>query len=107
MKEKLVELIVSTPMPMCVGRQNGKRLLTAANIADFLIANEVTIQKWIPVSELPMDKNEWYLTCDHKGNRHTMFHFKHYDIPFGIDENHRAYFPVKWFMPLPEAPKGE
>ena len=76
-------------------------------LVDHLIANGVTIQRWIPVTELPMDKSGHYLTCDHKGNMHVMFHHKCYDDPFGIDENHHAYFPVLWFMPLPEAPKGE
>ena len=75
--------------------------------ADYLIANGVTVQKWIPIADLPMDKSEHYITCDHKGNMHVMFHHKCYDDPFGIDDNHPAYFPVMWFMPLPEPPKGE
>ena len=63
--------------------------------------------KWIPVSEFPMNVNGHYLTCDNKGNMHVMYHYKGYDVPFGVDENHAQYFPVRYFMPLPQPPKGE
>lgn len=63
------------------------------------------MQKWIPIEQFPMDKKDWYLTCDHKGNRHTMYHHETYEVPFCVYENHPRYFPPKWFMYLPDPPE--
>ena len=73
-----------------------------------LLANGVTVQEWISVSEPPKEYRDEY-------GEH---------IPFlvcaeGIDYPLRAmydgktwgngifYVPVKWWMPLPQPPKGE
>ena len=57
---------------------------------------------WIPCSErLPEVEGE-YLTCDKKGNIHTMYHFQSNKHPFAIGDNHPRYYPVIAWMPLPE-----
>lgn len=63
------------------------------------------MSEWISVKDrLPEDSHR-VLTCDHRGNINIMFHYDYYKKPFGIDKNHKVYFPVKYWMPLPEPPK--
>ena len=52
-KEKLIELLCNLPTPEFVigTRRAGKKLITAGFIADHLIANGVTVQKWISVKD--------------------------------------------------------
>lgn len=52
-REKLVNLLCNLPTPEFVigTRRAGKKLITAGFIADHLIANGVTVQKWIPAND--------------------------------------------------------
>ena len=56
--EKLVELLCNLPTPEFVigNRRAGKKLITAGFIADHLIANGVTVQKWVSVDDRLPDK---------------------------------------------------
>ena len=45
MREKLIELIFSTPKEMTIGMRKGKSFAAVAKIADHLIANGVTVQE--------------------------------------------------------------
>ena len=92
-REKLVELIESA-------RYWGSN--TSEEIADRLIANGVTAQRWIPSSKrAPTEKD-----ADRNGcvlartlvNTNTTTDFKHV-------RNDREFYP--YWMPLPEPPKGE
>lgn len=53
MKDKLTKLIIEAPkIPRVIGGQaSGRTFQTAENMADHLIANGVTVQQWIPVTE--------------------------------------------------------
>jgi hypothetical protein len=98
-KEKLIELLDKGPAEYAVGSEG---------IADHLIANGVTVQEWIPVTErLPEMKHEPYnvLVChDVKG---TMImdcawysHCKQKWCSFnGMN------LKVTHWMPLPEPPR--
>ena len=107
-REKLVELIKKVPYGVVVGAKFEQHF--CEKVADHLIANGVTVQEWIPVSErLPDDaligkeiliciKNRW------EERRTTTAHWWGY----------KARLDAAWFwadvthwMPLPEAPKGE
>ena len=70
------------------------------NIADHLIANGVTIQKWIPASEPPTRKD-----ADKYGRvlamEMGMMALVNYKGPI----NYPDRFP--YWMPLPQPPKGE
>ena len=60
-REKLIELLETVASPkelLCVGEV----LVSTSRVADHLIANGVTVQKWIPVSEPPKEKG-CYLTA--------------------------------------------
>ena len=54
-REKLIELLITLPSNLFVGTT------VAECIADHLIANGVTVQKWIPVTERLPEKEDWYL----------------------------------------------
>lgn len=101
-REKLTQLIYDNPEQYL---SEG----TCREIADHLLANGVTLQKWIPVSERLPDTSGDYLTRCH--------HYRNGDwsevVPFDVDKNYFAdldgyYYPfVTHWMPLPEPPKEE
>ena len=84
---------------------------TVADIADHLIANGVTVQEWIPVTERLPEQTEpatAVLGITKKGRCHIVYYYKgvtddrftgFYDIGLKVDVTH--------WMPLPQPPKGE
>lgn len=64
-RERLMELLQSVPnSEMIIGKRAGKRYATAWHIANHLVENGVTIQRWIPVSEqLPTEADEDVSEC--------------------------------------------
>ncbi len=93
MRDKLIELIQNA-----VG---GCARHWAELIADALIANGVTMQQWIPVSERLPEKTGWYRVC-HKSKLISDRYF-YSDSPeafarFGSD-------PVTHWKPIEEPPK--
>lgn len=112
-KKKLVELLGS----MCCsdlgidGCDNCKyryeENCNAKAFADHLIANGVTVQEWIPVTERLPKNYEAVLTFDGR-SIHIMAHHHDFKDPFGIVKgNFMGYAPVTHWIPLPEPPKGE
>ena len=96
MREKLIELIHNAFQPC--------EMYKAMIIANFLIANGVTIQKWIPVSErLPEEDVRVLVRLAEGANAYTMTDTdrRHYDhwVRWGRYVTH--------WMPLPPTPKGE
>ena len=97
MREKLIELLLSA-MPHCYSD------LFASQIADHLIANGVTVQKWIPVTERFPEADVRVLVW--LGENDSYFPI------IDTDRVHKDRW-VRWhgyithWMPLPEAPKGE
>ena len=81
-------------------------------VADYLIANGVTVQKWYPRTE-PPKKNGHYL-CRYIFNDHDDMQFEQVISYYATDE--KPHFrnegdelgmKVTHWMPLPEPPKGE
>ena len=103
-RKKLVELIESA-------RYWGSN--TSEEIADNLLENGVTVQKWIPVKDRLPEEGE-YVLCVLKGFNYggkiQVCKFvpadKFKDKPYF--EHFRNGFPsVTHWMPLPQPPKGE
>lgn len=93
MRDKLIELLEIL--------EQEKALIPDERAADFLIANGVTMQQWISVSERLPEIGGYYFV-HHKGGLVSERRF--YEeapelfIPFGNE-------PVTHWMPLPKPPK--
>ena len=102
MREKLIELVKDILDWVPWGQISSH---TAEDVADHLIANDVTIQRWIPVTErLPDDDipSAAYL-CYWRGHVQICKYWrtqKHFEF------NGRAMKVTHW-MPLPEPPKED
>lgn len=114
MREKLIELIEQA------------YYCSILELADHLIANGVTIQKWIPVTERLPDKDGRYLVAKRIFNNSIWqevasfakdgrkvdnydFHSEWKNVWYYYDSEwgHITIGSVTHWMPLPEAPKEE
>lgn len=107
-REKLIELIFSTPRELSIGMRNGKSFMSVAKIADHLIANGVTVQEWIPASEPPKDDLPVLVTCG-KGYRPFVARYdliwKRWRVSHTLKITH--WQPLPSTRDLPHPPKGE
>ena len=103
MREKLIDLLSTAGWNLYTDDIHSKR-----EIADHLIANGVTIQKWIPVSErLPENFGEYIVTVQEETGKlysdyadYYPYHKKWRTVLFlGVRDK------VTHWMPLPEPPK--
>ena len=92
MREKLIELLMET-FPNASGDRG-----YYSCCADELIANGVTIQQWIPVTERLPEETGKYIVCTAKG---SVYCTKFYTKRFGTDSNTH----ITHWMPLPEPTK--
>lgn len=105
MKEKLIELFRAIAHENCFS--------SIYNISDYLIANGVTVQKWIPVTErLPENgKDVLVITSGSERNMAVwrFFHCNPNGHPHWEDEVGDGLIleAATHWMPLPEPPKGE
>ena len=94
-KEKLVEVLADY-----YGVAPAHFNIATPGIADHLIANGVTIQKWISVEERLPESDGFYLTYREDDVRVTWY-------GSGGLWRHIWNNDVTHWMPLPEPPKGE
>ena len=117
-REKLIELLAEFCQykeKRCVGCDPGKHYHPECKseqfgkIADHLIANGVTIQRWIPVSErLPKDNERVLVYHDDGVMRFGINKDGFADVVSSLylRNNHRTCFSkVTHWMPLPQPPK--
>ena len=107
-REKLIEILKTKYDHFCDQCGINKDSKYTENLVSYLIANGVTVQEWISVAEHPKEYRDEYGEL----------------IPFlvcveGTDYPFRALYDgktwgdgifkinVKWWMPLPQPPKGE
>ena len=90
-REKLVELFAVTSL----------EFEDAVTLADHLIANGVTVQEWIPVSEPPKEKGTYIVCTDKGGVLLGHWYGKEWNVGGGA-KKHLAYW-----MKKPQPPKGE
>lgn len=115
-KEKLSDLLGyylppidrSRCMPYVNGKCNG---MCAECTAEQLIANGVTVQKWIPVSEPPKESGEYIVMIHRAANPTALLYNAEskswFEVTIEDGEEVSTYYPVDYWMPLPEPPKGE
>ena len=108
-KEKLIALLCQATFG--VNKQTIESYLipsAIADVADHLIANGVTVQKWIPGSERLPGGMDWVL-CACKDNEVRILAYDYimddWDI-FGRPNSYYGKGFVTHWMPLPEPPKN-
>ena len=111
-RDKLIELIKES-----VGGCATYWASWASHIAAHLIANDVTVQQWIPVGErLPERAGMAVLVVAENtfGQKYVVKAFTDYTGRNGFLTNEKEYdliwdtaWKVTHWMPLPEPPKGE
>lgn len=101
-REKLIELLNNS-----FDKQYNKRgLLTAPHTADDLIANGVTIQKWIPVTErLPEQTIRCLVVRFDYVTKTPFIDILWFEKGVWWNRLHGGNYAVTHWMPLPEAPK--
>ena len=108
-REKLIELVKQGIDAYC---NSSSYTELQKVVADHLIANGVTIQRWIPVTERLPDKNMKCL-CSYVFHENTDYHFEQVLFYYATCENphfqHEGELGLKvtHWMPLPDLPKGE
>lgn len=127
MREKLIEIIMLSSNGLCYLCGDGERRRAVAGvIADNLIANGVTIQRWIPASDPPKETGHYLVNIhqedDESGDTSDFVLDAWYTVNgllyvpqnigwsllnewYDLTEKMRQY--ITHWMPLPEAPKGE
>ena len=111
-REKLVELIIDAK------RTDPETGSFTEYLADHLIANGVTVQEWISVTDrLPDNKeHDWVLAqvVEDNGFMHIprVMEYRQakndwFEETYGWLSEHNGVFTVTHWMPLPHPPKGE
>ena len=98
MKEKLVELIHRAITIWYKGD-------VSVAIADYLIANGVTVQEWISASEPPKDTYEYWIA--YKAGDDYFYSTGYFDGKCWRSAITHKHIPVTHWTFLPQPPKGE
>jgi hypothetical protein len=120
-REKLVELLnkaIRYAINNCKNK-DPRAILDTPDVADYLLANGVTVQEWIPVTErLPKNdydkhwkERQYYLVCLQNGTMRVA-HYGYKEYGWWVDSHHcvleaKRYTGVTHWMPPPEPPKKE
>ena len=106
-REKLVELIKDGIRKGLRAKGDDRLDYSFEDVADYLIANGVTVQEWISVDERLPEPGEHVLVTDggfvgefyiNRRGQWQRYNVNNYSILMALD--------ILWWMPLPEPPKG-
>lgn len=101
MREGLIELLGETPG---IGWSPSAREM----VADHLLANGVTVQRWIPASEPPEEPMEYNVMIKGWQVATTLFYSRlHRGWYETTDDDYGTPYPVTYWQPLPKPPKEE
>ena len=105
-REKLVELQLQADIADNIS-ENGTQ--HREFIADLMIANGVTVQEWISVTERLPEETGRYLTANKRGDDKIDVFDLWFDGGFWYidDEDDMFDYEVTHWMPMPHPPKGE
>ena len=102
-REKLIELICKSKSMVCDAPTG--ECSKCQKLADHLIANGVTVQKWIPVTErLPENKGNY---LGFTGSTFMVGYYKGDAVWWIWSKDVEGVDLFTHWMPLPEPPKGE
>ena len=110
MREKLIELQKESvkncvPGETCVNcRYIAQTDCMERLTADYMVANGVTVQQWIPASEPPEDLGEYIVMI--KGAKRSTTLWYHPMRETWEECGGLAPYPVTHWMPLPTPPEG-
>ena len=98
-REKLLDLIIAAK------RHDPETGSFTEWLADYLLANGVTIQKWIP-TENPPEEEGSYLVCSKTGKVYTSHYYTEKKCSEWYTRKAEWSHPnITHWMPLPEPPK--
>ena len=82
---------------------------TIGDIADYLIANGVTVQEWISVDDRLPEESGYYLVFTDIGRIALLAYSKKYQAFNAHDDSYSEEYviPVTHWKPMPNPPKGE
>ena len=100
-REKLVELCKDLETLPCCYTYEGQ--------AEYLIANGVTVQEWIPATERLPENNQWTLCLmkDKSFGTFRVLQWNYIDWEYNDGNERWKEKDVTHWMPLPLPPKGE
>ena len=104
MKQKILDLIIAAK------RTDQETGSFAEWLAEYLAANGVTVQEWIPVEERTPKEGEKVLCINKKGNMFVAYHSKSLNDLFVLPEfpmGHKGLRRATHWMPLPEHPRKD
>jgi hypothetical protein len=112
MREKLIELFCNAQqvihVPYGIGTKEAERYIFQ-QMAEHLIANGVTIAKWIPVTERLPEEDVLVLRIGARGGMflgRSPSLFRDGTAYFAVPNARSCRYATYW-MPLPQPPKGE
>lgn len=103
MREKLIKILSNF-----YGADPAYFGVYAPALADHLLANGLTAQEWIPVTERMPEESGMYIVAakDGRAQRTTFVIWQKRNKVWNLT-GARSYWKVTHWMPLPEPPKGE